>query len=135
MCPPPGEHLDPTSHSGEDLLDLPTLLNLVELDDGEFGLLKEMLEIFREDTPRRIHDILVAAGNGNPEDLSRAAHALKGGAGALGAKALRMLSADLEALGRSGSSDGGPDLSSRLEHLFQASLLAMEAYIQKGQAG
>ena len=115
--------------SPSDLLDLVTLQNLVELDDGGHTLLEEMLEIFRDDTPRRIQDILAAAAKGEAEELSRAAHALKGGAGALGAKALRYPAADLEALGRDGSADAGPDLEARLEACFQSSLEALQIYL------
>ena len=116
-----------------DLLDLTTLQNLVELDDGGSGLLSEMIDIFRDDTPRRIQDILTAATQGNAEDLSRAGHALKGGAGALGANALRVLASDLEALGRGGSADVDPDLSVRLDATFQATLVALEAYVDQLQ--
>jgi two-component system, sensor histidine kinase len=115
--------------SPSDLLDLITLQNLVELDDGGHTLLEEMLEIFRDDTPRRLQDIVTAAAKGDAEELSRAAHALKGGAGALGAKTLRYLAADLEALGRDGSAEAGPDLEARLQTCFQASLEALEAYL------
>ena len=115
--------------SPSDLLELTTLQNLVELDDGGHTLLEEMLEIFRDDTSRRLSDIVTAADKGDAEELSRAAHALKGGAGALGAKALRYLAADLEALGRDGSAEAGPDLEARLQACFQASLAALEAYL------
>ena len=81
--------------SAANLLDLTTLRNLVELDDGGDGLLSEMITIFREDTPRRIQDILAAVAKGSADELSRTAHALKGGAGALGANALRTLAAEL----------------------------------------
>jgi HPt (histidine-containing phosphotransfer) domain-containing protein len=115
--------------TASDLLDQTTLQNLVDLDDGGHGLLSEMIDIFREDTPRRIQDILRAAEESGAENLSRAAHALKGGAGALGAEALRRLAAELEALGRSGSADAGSDLPERLTAIFQASLAALEAYV------
>jgi HPt (histidine-containing phosphotransfer) domain-containing protein len=114
-----------------DLLDATTLRNLVELDDGGYGLLTEMLDIFREDTPRRLQDILKALAEQDAEALSRAAHALKGGAGALGAKALRIAAADLEALGRSGSTLAGGEVAGQLEGMFQASLTALETYIQE----
>lgn len=117
-----------------DLLDLTTLQNLVELDDGQHGLVIEMIGIFRDDTQGRIEDILSAAAEGDAEAFSRASHALKGGAGALGAKALRTLAADLEALGRRGSVEAGSDLRARLEALFQESLTALEAYVREGQA-
>lgn len=115
--------------SASDLLDLTTLRNLVELDDGGDGLLSEMITIFREDTPRRIRDILAAVAKGSADELSRTAHALKGGAGALGANALRSLAADLEGLGREGVAETGPDLAARLEGTFQASLTALEAFV------
>ena len=112
-----------------DLLDLMTLRNLVDLDDGSHGLLSEMIAIFRDDTPRRIQDILSAVARGNADDLSRAGHALKGGAGALGASAMRNLAADLEDLGRGGTVEAEPDLSQRLESLFQVTLTALDAYV------
>lgn len=112
-----------------ELLDLMTLRNLVDLDDGSHELVSEMIAIFRDDTPHRIQAILTAASHGHAEELSRAGHALKGGAGALGAKALRLMAADLEALGRGGSVDAGPDLALRLEATFQATLEALEAYV------
>jgi HPt (histidine-containing phosphotransfer) domain-containing protein len=114
-----------------DLLDLTTLQNLVDLDDGGDGLLVEMLTIFREDTPMRISSILDAVTKGQAEELSQAAHALKGGAGALGARALRILAGELENLGREGSTQVGPDLATRLEETFQATLQAMDAYVAK----
>jgi HPt (histidine-containing phosphotransfer) domain-containing protein len=120
--------------TGSDLLDLTTLHNLVELDDGGYGLVKEMLAIFREDTPRRIQDIVAAAGLKDAAALSRTAHALKGGAGTLGAKAYRGLAAELEALGRSGSAEAGDDLQTRLESGFQETLAALEAFIREGES-
>jgi HPt (histidine-containing phosphotransfer) domain-containing protein len=115
--------------TASDLLDLATLQNLVELDEGGHELLSEMIAIFREDTPRRIRDILSAIAKGDANDLSRTGHALKGGAGALGASAIRHLAAQLEALGRDGSTDAGADLPERLEALFQATLVALDAYV------
>ncbi|WP_257307068.1 Hpt domain-containing protein [Geothrix campi] len=117
-----------------DLLDLTTLQNLVELDDGNHGLVLEMIGIFREDTQGRIGDILAAAARQDAEEFSRAAHALKGGAGALGAKALRAKAAELEALGRGGSVEAGPELRTNLETLFQESLAALEAYVREGES-
>lgn len=128
MCPPSDEHPAGQNRS-HDMLDLVTLQNLVELDDGGTGLLSEMIEIFREDTPRRIQDILQAAAGGNALELSRAGHALKGGSGALGVSALRSLAAEVEHLGRDGSADVGPDMAQQLESVFQASLVALEAYV------
>ncbi|GLH73343.1 hypothetical protein GETHLI_18450 [Geothrix limicola] len=129
MCTPSKGDANAFDGDAANLLDLMTLQNLVDLDDGGSGLLSEMITIFREDTPRRIQDILQAAARGNALEFSHAGHALKGGAGALGAHAMRSFAADLEALGRSGSTDAGLDLSRRLEDLFQSSLAALDAYV------
>jgi len=129
MCPSPRDEFGSNQDTPQAMLDLSTLQNLVELDDGGDGLLSEMIGIFREDTPRRIHDIVTAAAKGDALELSHAGHALKGGAGALGANAMRSFASDIEALGRSGSVDAGPNLAQRLEDLFQASLEALDAYV------
>lgn len=115
-----------------DLLDLTTLQNLVELDDGGFGLVEEMTTIFRDDTPRRLRDIQVALEAQDAEGLSRSAHALKGGSGAIGARGLRTLASELEALGRSGSAAAPPDTRERLDTAFQQALVALEAYAREG---
>ncbi len=119
--------------TNSDLLDATTLRNLVELDDGSYGLMKEMIALFREDTPHRIQDILAAASQRDAEALSRSAHALKGGAGTLGARALRALAADLESMAKDGSADAGEDLPHRLEAAFQAALSALETFVQEGE--
>lgn len=119
--------------TASDLLDTVTLHNLVELDDGGCGLLTEMIDIFRDDTPHRIQDILAASAAEDSEALSRAAHALKGGAGALGARALRFLAADLEALGL--TAIPAVELPVRLETCFQDSLTALEAYLAELKRG
>jgi HPt (histidine-containing phosphotransfer) domain-containing protein len=113
-----------------DLLDLTTLQNLVELDDGGFGLVAEMTAIFRDDTPRRLRDIYAALDTQDSEGLSRSAHALKGGSGAIGARVLRMLASDLEALGRSGSAAAPEDTRQRLDAAFQEAVAALEAYVR-----
>ena len=114
-----------------DLLDLTTLQNLVDLDDGGFGLVAEMTVIFRDDTPRRLRDILLALESRDAEALSRSAHALKGGAGAIGAKVLRGLAADLETLGRSGSAEAPEGTAGTLEAAFRAALAALEDYVRR----
>jgi HPt (histidine-containing phosphotransfer) domain-containing protein len=117
-----------------DQLDLTTLQNLVELDDGGFGLVAEMTALFQDDTPRRLRDIYTALADQDAEGLSRAAHALKGGAGAIGARVLRLLAADLEVLGRGGSAAAPPDTRATLDTAFQEAVAALEAYVRQGEA-
>jgi HPt (histidine-containing phosphotransfer) domain-containing protein len=133
MSPSPDPGSGQPADPKQDLLDLPTLQNLVDLDDGAFSLVAEMAAIFRDDTPRRLSDITAALESGQAEDLSRAAHALKGGAGAMGVKALRTLAADLEALGRSGSAEAPPHTVETLAKTFHEALDALDAYVRQGQ--
>ena len=115
-----------------DLLDLPTLRNLVDLDDGSTSLVAEMTALFREDSPRRIREIRAALQDGAAEAASRTAHALKGGAGAIGAKALRALAAELEVLTRDPAATVPEATLEQLEATFQATLQALEDYIRSG---
>lgn len=115
-----------------DLLDLPTLRNLVDLDDGSTSLVAEMTALFREDSPRRIREIRTALQAGAREAASRTAHALKGGAGAIGAKALRAQAAELEALANDPAATVPDAALDQLETTFQATLQALEDYIRTG---
>lgn len=117
-----------------DLLDLPTLRNLVDLDDGSTSLVAEMTDLFREDSPRRIQEIRAALQAGAREAASRTAHALKGGSGAIGAKALRAQAAALEALAHDPAATVPETVLEQLEHTFQATLQALEDYIHTGES-
>ena len=48
----------------------------------------------------------------------RAAHALKGGAGSIGANALQACCRDLEEIGKAGALDGAPELGRRIHEEF-----------------
>ena len=65
-----------------DLLDLAVMEQLLSLDDGELGLLKEMVGLFKEDTPDRIQALEATLASGDLNDLADVAHAVKGAAGA-----------------------------------------------------
>jgi HPt (histidine-containing phosphotransfer) domain-containing protein len=63
-----------------------------------------------------LHEIKEAIEAGNGEQLARCAHRLKGAAANLSAEPLRAVSADLEALGRSGNIDAARDSIARLKY-------------------
>lgn len=120
---------DPASLPTE-VIDLATLEQLLMLDDGELGLIQEMLTLFRDDTPPRLALIEEAIHHDQPTALSEAAHAVKGAASTMGAPRVRAIAAGLEAAGRKESSVAG--YGNHLEQMrveFAASLEAMQAFI------
>ena len=127
------EILDP-SHPGGDvftgILDLSVMEQLLSLDDGELGLLEEMLVLYKEDTPDRIKAMDHTLASADLVDMADVAHAIKGAASTMGAPKVRSLAAELETAGRLGPKE--VDLHLLLEQLKQAyleSVVALEAFL------
>lgn len=60
--------------------------------DGDVDLLKEVIEIFLEDTPALLANLYAGIRSGDAEAVERAAHTLKGSAANISAKRLQQLS-------------------------------------------
>ncbi|WP_258868472.1 response regulator [Arthrobacter sp. RT-1] len=103
-----------TAGSSRPALDQDRLAVLRELGTGD-GLLRAAAEAFRKDAPGRIAAIRTAIDGGGGPALVQAAHALKGSAANIGASAVAATCAELEGVGRSGTSGGAADLLARLE--------------------
>ena len=122
--------MDPSPQALGDVLDADTVQQLIDLDDGSLGLLQEMYEIFRDDTPSRIEALDAAAKAGEQEEMGDVAHAIKGAAATIGAPRVRALALALEMAGRKGASDAQPELLvAGLKEEFQQALRALEAHI------
>jgi two-component system, sensor histidine kinase and response regulator len=80
-------------------IDLQDLLKRVE-NDRE--LLREMVELFRTDFPRCLEELRTAVKQGTGEEVSRAAHALKGMLANLAATRAAAAAANLEQLAKKG---------------------------------
>lgn len=120
---------DPASLPNE-VIDLATLEQLLDLDDGELGLIQEMLQLFRDDTPPRLALIEAAIQQDQPIALSEAAHAVKGAASTMGAPRVRAIAAELEAAGRKESSvTGYAGHLAQMRIEFAQSLEAMLGFI------
>jgi CheY-like chemotaxis protein len=109
LANPPDRDGAPAAETAFDLVDA---LKRVE---GDRELLAELVEIFRSESPRMMDDIRLAFRAGDPTRLERAAHALRGSVGSLGARAVGQSASQLETLGRSGSLAGGDALLATLE--------------------
>jgi HPt (histidine-containing phosphotransfer) domain-containing protein len=85
---------------------------------GEPDVLKEVLELFLEDVPRRIERIRSSWQTGNAAELHRAAHSLKGSAGNIGAHELLDVCRQLDDLGRAGDVTGARPLIEALDAAY-----------------
>ena len=105
------------------------ILSLSGDDDPE--LLLDLIQMFLEDAPVKVNTILNGLASGNLEELTEAAHSLKGSAGNLGA---RLVQDDCDALqnaGRANDEDVVRELVPNLEQHFAEALEALETLHQK----
>lgn len=113
-----------------EILDLDTMQQLLDLDDGELGLLREMYVLFRDDTPPRIAQLEQAIQEGNGNHMGDMAHAVKGAASTMGILKVRALAQILESAGRTGTCDGNPvELLAQLKSAFAEALVELERFI------
>jgi CheY-like chemotaxis protein len=109
--------------SGDQVLNKAALLARV---DGDLELLRELVELFLRDHPRRLDEIRQAVALGRNDDLVRAAHALKGSVGNFAAKDAVEAARRLEMMGHNGEltdSDG--------RTLAEEAFLSLEAEIAR----
>lgn len=64
--------------------------------DGDVDLLKEVIQIFLEDTPGLLTNLYAEIKGGDTEAVERAAHTLKGAAANISAKRLQQLSQHIQ---------------------------------------
>ena len=100
--------------------------------EGEPGLIAELLDAFLRRLPALLAAMRTAVGGGNAADLARAAHELRGSSLSLGAATLGERCRAVEAVGRSGSTDGASDL---LETLEQEAAAVEGAMIRERRQG
>lgn len=125
---------DPASAASQ--LDLDVMDQLLGLDDGELGLLEEMLGLYKEDTPGRIQAIEAALADGRLAEMADVAHAVKGSAGTMGAPKVRAVAAQMEAAGRTGVSEVPlPELLAQLKVVFAESVVALDGFVASRKGG
>lgn len=82
---------------------------------GEPDVLKEVLQLFLDDVPGRISRLRAAWQAGDPAEVQRAAHSLKGSSGNIGATSLLEVCRQLDDQGRAGDLTQMPVLVTALE--------------------
>ncbi|MDQ6644092.1 MAG: response regulator [Chloroflexota bacterium] len=96
---------------------------------GEPDLVQELAEAFQFETPPLLEALRQAIVEGQPEQLRRAAHNLKGSSNNLGAHTMAALSAELEAIGKHGTVERATELVTHLELEYQRVCWALAAEI------
>jgi HPt (histidine-containing phosphotransfer) domain-containing protein len=82
-----------------EVVDLGVLLGLEDAQvEGEPDLIVELIDLYAEDTPRRLAALQSAWAAGDLSALRRAAHGLKGSSASLGARRVEFLCDKLEQL-------------------------------------
>jgi len=78
--------------------------------DDDRALLAELIEIFLEDCPRRLHELEQAVKASNANGVRQAAHSLKGMVAGFGAGPAHGLAFEMEGLGKAGDLSKTSDL-------------------------
>ncbi|HRE82117.1 MAG TPA: Hpt domain-containing protein [Opitutaceae bacterium] len=84
------------SSTQEPIIDLEAIENLRALNPDDNGFLKEIIDIFLDDTPARIAELKQTLSAGDIPGFSRAAHSIKGSSSNVGASRLRSVAERLE---------------------------------------
>jgi CheY-like chemotaxis protein len=101
-------------------LDLAVLAELRQFQgEGEPDIVQELTEAFQLETPPLLQALRQAVVEGQPEQLKRASHNLKGSSNNLGARTMAALSAELETIAKNGTLEGARELVIRLEQEYQ----------------
>jgi HPt (histidine-containing phosphotransfer) domain-containing protein len=82
-------------------IDLDAIANLRDLNPGDNGeFLREIVNIYIEDTPRRIADLKACQASRDVSTFTRAAHTIKGSSANVGAQLLKSMAERLESISR-----------------------------------
>jgi CheY-like chemotaxis protein len=79
---------------------------LRRLEDDAPGMLREIVDLYLADSPKRLDALRIAVFAGDVAGAAEQAHSLKGSSGYLGARELADLAAHVERLARAGNLEG-----------------------------
>ncbi|OQX96643.1 hypothetical protein B6I21_00440 [candidate division KSB1 bacterium 4572_119] len=104
---------------------------LASMDEGdEKVFLKEMINVFLQETPPLIENMKKGFDKGDKELFTRSAHTLKSSSANLGALILSEMNKELEMLGKNGGMTKAPEKMKEVEKEFQKVKKALEEYLK-----
>lgn len=89
--------------SDESILSHEAIEALRTLSPDDPAFMRELIEIYLQDTPARLVEIETALGQSDGTLLTRAAHSIKGSSGNFGAATLAKLAQEIEGHGKTGN--------------------------------
>jgi signal transduction histidine kinase/DNA-binding response OmpR family regulator len=110
------------------LMDFARLEEFKEFDDADLTMTREVIALFMADTPARIDAIEQAVAAQDAGALSRAAHALKGGASNVGAKAIQQHADALEAAAKEAMPADAARRAQKLRELWDETRQALAGW-------
>jgi HPt (histidine-containing phosphotransfer) domain-containing protein len=99
-------------------------------EDGSF--LRDLIQIYLDDSPQRIVEIEQSLAKGDASRLTRAAHSLKGSSANFGATQLRAISERIENLGRQGALNKVPAQLPELKAEYERVKADLDALVSPG---
>jgi CheY-like chemotaxis protein len=120
-----GEALGRWIKMPESPLDSEKVSGLKEIGKTNPKFMTDITTLFREDALVRLHDLRDSIAAANPEQLARAAHALKSSSGNIGAKRIYALCATLEENARAGRMAGAGALVDQMAAELDVAVAAL----------
>jgi len=112
------------------VLDLHTLSQIDNVDDGKRGLMKELFGMFETDMPVRLSALKAAIESNDMNKVRELSHAAKGSSGTIGAMRTRAASAMIEAHSKGNQTEATLDeLFDHLQNAFADACEALREYI------
>jgi CheY-like chemotaxis protein len=99
----------------------------LERVEGDHDMLRQLAEVFLDSCPGQLAGLQDAIARRDAPEVQRAAHALKGAASTLGARAAAAAALRLEAIGRAGDFDGAEAAYTALEEAVDRLRAALAA--------
>ncbi|MDQ1266535.1 MAG: hypothetical protein QG635_1687 [Bacteroidota bacterium] len=110
-------------YSQENLLDFAIINGLKELDDdGSDSFFKEIVTLYINQYPELYEKIINAVKENKSDDLSKAAHALKGASLNIGAKELASVCKEIEFKGKDNQMENMDYLLESLNNIYSATI-------------
>jgi HPt (histidine-containing phosphotransfer) domain-containing protein len=110
-------------------LDPQAIADLRALNPDDVSFLRELIQIYLDDSPKQIAEIEQSLAQGDAPRLTRAAHSLKGSSANFGAGQLRALCEKIEYLGRSAALGEIPARLPELKAEYDRVKAALEAQL------
>jgi HPt (histidine-containing phosphotransfer) domain-containing protein len=136
VSPPIPTEPGPVDAAAPGVLDLRAMQQLrLALGKQAGTMLPELIERFSQDGNRLLAEAWRALGQGEADDLRRAAHSLKSTSATFGASELSAVARELEVLARDGMLEGAPSVLRRAEVEFARAQAALEVVRKELQVG